>query len=91
MPKGSTRRVPNRQMRAAWAAQSHWNHQIAMANLTPDEYARYQVLLAEAGQPEALVDRAAILERARTHIAYESRHAGEPVKTAEQDRHELFG
>ena len=81
--------MPKRALRHDQSRQSLFE---AEANLKPDEYLRYEQLLAEAGNPEALVDRAACLDRARAHVAATADLIErEKDKTAETHRHELWG
>lgn len=91
MPRNSTHRSPNRQQRALRYDQSRQALFEAEANLTPDEYVRYEQLLAEAGNPDNLTDRAAILDRARAHVRSQERAEHEANKTPEQHRYELTG
>ena len=80
--------MPKRALRHDQSRQSLFE---AEANLKPDEYLRYEQLLAEAGNPEALVDRAAALDRAVAYVAAADLIEREKDKTAETHRRELWG
>ena len=87
----TTRRVPGRQQRALRYDQSRQSLFEAEANLQPDEYVRYEQLLAEAGNPENLTDRAAILDRAKEHVAAADLIERERGKTEQEHRDQLWG
>lgn len=85
------RRVPSRQQRALQRVQDKAALDAAIDQLTDAELLRFSQLQEEAGWPKSVAERAAILDRAKAHVANQTLAEREHSKTAEEHRNQLWG
>ena len=69
MPRGTTKRVPNRQRRAMARIVQEQQLSTLEAGLGIAELVRYNELLDEEGRPPSTTERLAILDRAKEYVA----------------------